>query len=228
MNPSSAPVLSAALLALAFVCSTAISTGAELEPRQALEYPLDDVARTAPSGGPASCRPKQLVLYRGTALKLEPPSPVFEPFVQHLKRFEDTVVEIGERVYGRAPVKMVHVGTYVCRNVEPERAHLSEHAFGNAIDVTGFRFPAVDPAHENATTKKLPASLRGAFTVSVLADYYPARPMTVASDRHLRFFNALSHALRERELFRSAIGPSDSRHRSHLHLDMAPWPYVRL
>lgn len=218
----------AALVATAVACLTASSTGAELVHARLRAYPLDLIARTAAPSGASLCHPKQLVYYRGTRLKLEPPSPVFQPFVARLQRLEETLVEIGVQVYGRAPVKLVHVGTFVCRNVEPERSHLSEHAFGNAIDVTGFRFPALDPKAQNAGTRDLPPRLRGAFTVSVRADYYPTRPTTAAGERHRRFFDALNAALREGDLFRTAIGPADSRHRSHLHLDMAPWPYVRL
>lgn len=213
-----------ALAASCVLLATAQTSATELEP--ALAYPLDSVTRQAAPRGPAVCRPKQLVQYRGKRVKLEPPSPVFEPFAERLQRFEDTLIEIGVRVYGRAPVRMVHVGTFVCRNVEAEQSHLSEHAFGNAIDVTAFRFPALDAAAAKAS--KLPRSLRSAFTVSVLGSYRASGARSAAAERHHAFFEALGRALRERGLFRSAIGPADSRHSSHLHLDMAPWPYVRL
>jgi len=209
----------AILVALSSLGVAVQSRGAAL----AFDYPLDAAPRAAAPKGPAVCRPKQLVQYRGTRVKLEPPSPVFEPFVGRLQRFEETLVEIGTRVYGRAPAAMVHVGTYVCRNVEAEQSHLSEHAFGNAIDVTAFRFPALDSAASK--TSRLPRALRSAFTVSVRS-YRSTRG--AAGERHRRFFLELSQALREEGLFRTAIGPADARHRSHLHLDMAPWSYVRL
>ncbi len=207
---------------------TANALAAGLGPTLGNAYPLDAIERVGPLRGPSSCHPKQLVFYRGTHLKLDPPSLVFEPFVARLERFEATLAEIGVQVYGRAPSQMAHVGTYVCRTVEPQQWHLSEHAFGNAIDVTAFRFPPLDRLTSDAASRALPRRLKGAFTLSVLADYYPARPATEASERHQRFFALLNRALRERALFRTAIGPADARHRSHLHLDMAPWPYLKL
>ncbi len=232
-TPRSAWLAPLLLLACVALCSAGLlqsanALAAELNPTPDSAYPLDAIERVGTLRGPSSCHPKQLVFYRGTRLKLEPPSLVFEPFVARLKRFEATVAEIGIQVYGRAPSQMLHVGTYVCRTVEPQQWHLSEHAFGNAIDVTAFRFPPQASVAADAASRALPRRLKGAFTLSVLADYYPARPATETSDRHQRFFALLNRALRERALFRTAIGPADARHRSHLHLDMAPWPYLKL
>lgn len=213
----------ALLVALSALGAPTSTRAAELAPE--VDYPLDATARTALPKGPATCRPKQLVQYRGKQVKLEPPSPVFEAFAERLQRFERTLVEVGTRVYGRAPVRLVHVGTYVCRNVEAEQSHLSEHALGNAIDIIAFRFPALDAAAAKRST--LPRSLRGAFTVTV-GSYRGGRARSAASERHREFFELLGQTLREGGLFRTAIGPADARHRTHLHLDMAPWSYVRL
>jgi len=213
---------------LAALLLSANGLAAELSPTQDDAYPLDGIERVGSLRGSGSCHPKQLVVYRGSRMKLEPPSLVFEPFVARLKRFEAAVSEIAIQVYGRAPSHMLHVGTYVCRTVEPQQWHLSEHAFGNAIDVTAFRFPPQARVALDAGNAALPRRLRGAFTLSVLADYYPSRPISEIGERHRRFFALLNRALRERALFRTAIGPADARHRSHLHFDMAPWPYFKL
>ncbi len=103
---------------------------------------------------------------------------------------------------------------------------LSEHALGNAIDVTGFYFPALPVASAKKT--QLPPRLRAAFAVTVSRDYLaPERP-TPVSELHQRFFALLRQALRENGLFRGVIGPPDPAHRTHFHLDMAPWAYRRL
>lgn len=192
-------------------------TLADLRSLRGDEYALDAQSRSG------ACHPEALISYRGTWLKLEPPSAVAVPFAARLERFEEKLAALGHRVYGRAPSQILHVGTYACRATENHAARLSEHALGNAIDVTGFRFPALtQPAPE------LPPQLRGAFTITVLRDYLPPEKPSATSAVHQRFFALLAAELREHELFRGVIGPPDPDHRTHLHLDMAPWPYERL
>jgi hypothetical protein len=73
----------------------------------------------------------------------------------------------------------------------------------------------------------LPPRLRSSFTVTVFHDYAPARS-TLVSEIHQRFFAQLIQALSDCRPFRGMSGPPDPDHRTHLHLDMAPWPYRRL
>ncbi|HKO49395.1 MAG TPA: extensin family protein [Polyangiaceae bacterium] len=189
-------------------------------------YPLDTVDRSPPANRGSRCHPESLIRYRGTWLKLEPASEVAPPFAARLERFEELLAQVGQQVYGRAPSKILHVGTYVCREVVDRTARLSEHALGNAIDVTGFYFPALPPA--SAKTSQLPPRLKAAFTLTVLRDYLPPQQATPVSDRHQLFFTRLSQSLSGGDLFRGVIGPPDPAHRTHFHLDMAPWPYRRL
>jgi hypothetical protein len=200
-------------------------TWAELNQLAGEPYTLDAVDRTPKESGPR-CHPESLIRYRGTWLQLEPPSPVAPPFASRLERFEELLMQLGPQVYGRAPTKILHAGTYACREVAGRPEHLSEHALGNAIDVTGFLFPALPAA--SAQKAQLPPRLRGAFTVTVFRDYEPPPHPTEVTAYHQRFFARLTRELKQGDVFRGVIGPPDSAHRTHLHLDMAPWTYRRL
>ena len=189
-------------------------------------YALDSIDRTPGDQNGPRCHPESLVRYRGIWVELEPPSQVAPPFAPRLEQFEELLVQVGQRVYGRASNKILHVGTYVCREVPDRTARLSEHALGNAIDVTGFSFPALPVAA--ARTSSLPTRLKSAFTVTILRDYDSPQKVTPVSELHQLFFAQLTQALSESELFRGVIGPTDPAHRSHFHLDMAPWPYRRI
>jgi extensin-like protein len=206
--------------------TTSSCTLAELNRLNGNGYALDTVDREpAPHSGPR-CHPESLIRYRGTWLKLEPASQVAPPFAARLEQFEELLTQVGQKVYGRAPTRIAHVGTYACREVVDRTARLSEHALGNAIDVTGFYFPAL-PFASNSRIE-LPARLKSSFTVTVVRDYVARGAPTPISELHQRFFDQLIQALEEREIFRGMIGPPDPAHRTHLHLDMAPWSYRRL
>jgi hypothetical protein len=205
---------------------TASCSLAELNRLSGDSYALDSVDRSpAPENAPR-CHPELLTSYRGTWIKIEPPSQVAPAFAPRLEQFEERLVQIGQKVYDRAPTKILHVGTYACRELADRTTRLSEHALGNAIDVTGFQFPALPVALTKQS--QLPTRLKGAFTVSVFRDYLPPAQATAVSGFHQRFFAELRRAFSEHELFRGVIGPPDRAHRTHFHLDMAPWAYWRL
>ena len=185
-----------------------------------------------------NCGSQQLSVYGGTRIKLEPRITAAEPFQARVARFEELVARLGQEVYGRAPSRILNAGAYACRRVEHRQGRVSEHAFGNALDVTGFRFPAL-PTGRSASRngaaevvqwdQALPKPLQRAFTLTVLRDYPPQSGVSEeVALRHREFFEKLARALRSTKLFRSAIGPADPRHRTHLHLDMGPWTYLDL
>ncbi|HYP77343.1 MAG TPA: extensin family protein [Polyangiaceae bacterium] len=215
--------------ALPHACVVAVATSActlaELNQLTGDSYALDAMDRSPPPSAGPRCHPEALIRYRGTWVKLEPSSAVAPPFAARLEQFEELLAQLGQQVYGRAPTKILHAGTYVCRDVANQTTHLSEHALGNAIDVTGFSFPALPATAESPAS--LPPRLRSSFRVMVLQDYAP-KSVTPTNELHQRFFSLLIQALNEREIFRGMIGPPDPTHRTHLHLDMAPWPYRRL
>lgn len=198
-------------------------------------YELDSVPRSATSSEPGiTCHPELLQVYRGEAVRLEPPVSIAAPFQPRLARFEALVTEVGVRVYGRAPSRILNAGAYACRAVEHRQGRLSEHALGNALDVTGFRFPPLPAAAKTdggapaAPRPALPRALERGFTLTVARDFGGGGRDDEAAQKHREFFQALVAALRQQNIFRGMLGPADPRHQTHLHLDMGPGSYERL
>ena len=99
------------------------------------------------------------------------------------------------RLEDRGPVTMLEQGsTYVCRNRNGDSdAKMSEHAFGNAIDIMGFRFASGDP---------IPVEPR--MRDGTLAE---------AFQRGVRSSACMD--------FTTVLGPgTDAAHANHLHLDI--------
>lgn len=98
--------------------------------------------------------------------------------------------------FGRGVVQIEHFGTYACRPIRGQRHGLSEHAFANAIDVSGFR-------------------LSDGRMVSVLKDFRDPGPRGV-----------FLHRVHEGGclVFGHTLGPDfNADHKDHLHLDMGLW-----
>lgn len=197
-------------------------------------YELDEVSRVSPDPTqPLACHPERLRLYRGAKVRLEPPITLAPPFEERVARLEALVAKVGLRVYGRAPSHILNAGAYACRAVEHRPERLSEHALGNALDLTGLRFPALSAetsaAGAGVPQVTLPRALERSFTITVARDLAAApRADDAVARKHREFFDQLLGGLREERIFRGMLGPSDPRHRSHLHLDMGPWSYERL
>ena len=109
----------------------------------------------------------------------------------------DWVAEIDRHVAAREDTRIAEVlsGTaYACRNVNNARAgNLSFHAFGAAVDITGF-------------------VLEDGRRISVLEDWDD----TAAGSRTIRFAHEAACAR-----FTTVLGPeADALHRDHLHLDL--------
>jgi hypothetical protein len=180
-------------------------------------YPLDGLDRTVAARGPARCPRLPSVIYRGTRLRYDPPARVHPAFAERLKRFEDVVVEVAQEQFGRAPISLRHAGTFSCRRIGGYPTLLSEHAFGNGIDLVGFAFPAA------AGARLLPPALRRPFTVT-LADWRnpPDTPRA-------RFLDTLARRLVERrDVFRVLLGPAYPGHKGHFHFDVAPYRLVAI
>ena len=69
---------------------------------------------------------------------------VHPAFRERLRRFEVVVHSVAMEIYGRAPRKIVHMGTFNCRRIRRFPHLISEHGLGNAIDVAGFDFGPLD------------------------------------------------------------------------------------
>jgi hypothetical protein len=188
-------------------------------------YALDPLSRRVPAGQPLDCRAGELVSYGGTHLTYHRRTRVHPAFAERLARFEQLAVEVATEVYGRAPSRLYHYGAYSCRRVRGRAERLSEHAFGNALDVAGFRFGRLPRDAE--APQGLPDALRRSFELDVEGDFHARRDSPVAR-HHAEFFRRLMEALEERDdIFRGMIGPPARGHHNHLHLDTGRWRYQR-
>jgi hypothetical protein len=188
-------------------------------------YALDGWDRRVSAGtGGRACPSVTREVYRGSRLRFTPAAEIAPPFAQRLQLFENAVVDLSTLRYGRAPKRVLNAGAYVCRPVEHRNGRWSEHALGNAIDITGFEFESLPKCKEVAPA--LQPALCRAFTVRIDRHWYP-KSDTVARE-HSLFLRDLASRLVKEQVFRSLISPADPAHETHLHLDMAPYHYVRM
>lgn len=105
------------------------------------------------------------------------------------------VLPAGRQILGSEVVRIETFGTYSCRNVSGGRpGKLSEHAFGNAVDVSAF-------------------VLKDGRRISVLSGWYGK------SDER-EFLRRLHHSACKR--FGTVLGPEyNNAHANHFHFDMA-------
>lgn len=186
-------------------------------------YPLDHVSRETSPRGPVRCPKLPLVTYRGEHLKYHKPVRVHPAFKERLARFERLVIEVALEVYGRPPQKIKHLGTYNCRRIGGYPNLLSEHSFGNGIDIASFRFSRLK---RGAQLKSgLPKSLRRAFTVDMLKHWSAPR---AGGGAHQRFLHTLGRRLIASKIFRVLLGPSFPGHKNHFHLDNAPYELISI
>lgn len=187
-------------------------------------YPLDSVSRdlaevaddTSP---PLECPDVGLTWYEGDAIRYGRPVRIAEAFQPKMRAFEAAVEEVARAHYGRAPSRILHFGAYACRTVTGRDDRLSEHALGNAIDVSGFRFPAVNEG--DVPPEDLPTPLRRPFVVSVRR-HWSAPEDGEADEIHRRFLVGVVERIQNDRLFRGVAG-----YPGHIHLDYAPWRYTR-
>jgi hypothetical protein len=187
-------------------------------------YALDGVARWMEHGQRATCDESSLVTYRGTTVRYSGAVRVSPAFRERLERFETVVDEVAREVYGRAPRRLRHYGAYSCRATRNRGRLLSEHALGNALDLTGFDFGPVSKG--TPLPPDLPPGLKHGFEVRVGKHWSATKGAGVT---HSRFLKTLTERLEARtDIFRSMFGPGHGGHDDHLHLDVAPWRYVDL
>lgn len=111
--------------------------------------------------------------------------------------YQRLIAPIAQRELGATIVRIDHVGTFACRNVNSEKTgSRSEHATANAIDITGFR-------------------LSDGRLVSVARDYGRPTPQG-------RFLDE-AHAA-ACSVFNGVLGPRyNELHATHFHLDRGPY-----
>jgi hypothetical protein len=208
---SSEAVSAAEVMAVAGVDSSAEQDAkGPLVPRLARAYALDSQSRAL--GDTLACPDVELVELAGDAIALSPRARVTPPFAPRMSELERVIGELSLEFYGQRPAAVLVASSYDCRSVSGKNRRLSEHALGNAIDITGFEFPAL--------------AAQPAFEVRV--DRHWNASGDAVRTRHARFLRALTEALLARDVFRTMLGPSHPDHADHFHFDMAPEYYVDL
>lgn len=172
------------------------AAGVRARPYPVKPVRLGDAAICAVPGGVTISRGASRVQYRR-------PARVNGAFALRLGRFESIVQEEAAVAFGRRVVAVEHLGTYVCRMMAEYPEWVSEHSFGNAIDVAVF-------------------VLTGGRRISVQRDW-------IARDREAttpasRFLRRVGRRLYDEEVFSVVLTPSfDRRHHNHFHLDGASY-----
>lgn len=186
-------------------------------------YPLDEIPRhlEAPDSK-VPCLAEDQQIYRGTHVKFVPIT-VHPAFAQRLEKLEQLLAEQAEVFYGRPPSTVLHEGGYACRASHFRSMRISEHAFGNAVDITGFSFGSLSREKAEAVSGAVP---KGAFQVRILT-HWKSKGGPFA-DLHQSFLRSVGERIVEEKLFRVVLGPNHRGHESHFHLDMSPWRYVDL
>lgn len=171
----------------------------QLAATEAEFVPLPDVSAPNPQG----CGiPRGVVLKRGvTGLRYSPPVRVDCSFALRLGEVERILAEEVAARFDAKIARIGHIGTYACRGVvgrlRGRSGGISEHSFGNAIDVTHL-------------------DLDRGPRVSVLHHYRNEAP---AAARHRELLHEVYRRVR-RETDLRALGPDfDASHRSHFHFD---------
>ena len=212
----------AAVLIFAFTGCNAHEMTASWNEMAGDPYPLDSVSREASAGGESQCADLVYVSYTGQRVPYGPPARVAAAFVPRLEAFDTVVAEVALQHYGRAPAKLRHFGALACRRVRGSHSRLSEHALGNAIDISGFGFTRLK--RTEVPPPDLPAELHKAFEVSIEKHWEGGA--SPAEALHRRFLHALVERVQEEDVFRGVIGPGREGHANHLHFDQSPWGYA--
>lgn len=196
------------------------------EPDALSTYPLDPVPRVLSSGAKLLCEQGEveLVSYQGTTLRYSTTLRVHPAFVSKLVAFEEIARAVAVQVYGRAPQRVVHLGSYNCRRMRRYQDWVSEHALGNALDVAGFDFAPVK--QRSASPEGLPKVLRRGFRVTMIQHWNGENG---AAKLHAMFLRTLAQKLIDRpDVFSVVLGPAWPGHANHLHLDRAPYRVVEV
>ena len=94
--------------------------------------------------GPGACglqQPLRVSALAGGTIGLTSRATLSCPALSSVDRWLTQIVEPASMLYYRQHVTGLSVGSYSCRNQDSKWiANISEHAFGNAVDVMGFKF----------------------------------------------------------------------------------------
>lgn len=194
------------------------------EPKAEVPYLLDPLSRTVASRGPVRCPKVDLIDHRGDTVRFSPPARVYSGFGERLSKLERVVADVAVEVYGRAPLRIVNLGTFNCRRMASYPDWISEHGLGNAIDVAGFDFGPLPK--DGKLAAGLHKSFKAPFEVRLDKHWNAKIGITAV---HARFLKTLARRLIARkDIFRVLLGPGYPGHANHFHFDMAPFQLVEI
>src|SRR5215213_3646696 len=111
---------------------------------QGLVQPTAYMSRSSPIDGPGACGisyPFKVSALAGGTVGLSSRGTLACPIIPNIDAWLNEVVQPAASLYFGTVVAEVKSGSYSCRPRNSQGgAKLSEHAFGNALDVMGFRF----------------------------------------------------------------------------------------
>jgi hypothetical protein len=153
----------------------------------------------APVNGPSACSirtPISVLALMDGQVAVSPPATINCPLTVSLNRWmQNTVQRAAYRYYGKPVVGIMQIASYGCRGRNGSHTGpLSEHAYGNAIDIAGFRFA-------------------GGEEVTVVKGWWRGTPRERAFLQDV-FAGACAE-------FYTVLGPgSDRYHYNHFHVDL--------
>lgn len=152
--------------------------------------------------GTFTCGANDAVVYQKgpSGLSISPPALMTCRMALAFVRLEGLMQEVATRELGTTIAKVHQVGTYSCRKMV-RFDFVSEHSYGNAIDIGSF-------------------TLTDGRSVSVVRHFgkLDADP----SDARGRFLRELGNAAFDRDVVSVSLGPYwDTLHEDHFHFDMA-------
>jgi hypothetical protein len=158
-----------------------------------------DIAYTqvsSPEAQNSACHVNTAVRVETIEARLSRPALMSCALASRLDRFEREAIEpLAERDLRRRIVGITHLGAYSCRGNTGRSGELSQHAYGRAIDISGFRFS-------------------DGTTASIQYDWHGTGP--AATFLHDVARNACRY-------FAVVLTPDSNRdHYNHFHLDIGP------
>lgn len=170
-------------------------TGAQCLAKLRSAGTLFDVA--AVPVGANGCGIVNAVKLRRTTLDWPEPGIMSCALAARFAAFEADILQPAARRHLHRPVTALdHFGTFECRRESSGRDRLSQHAFGNAIDIAGFRL-------SDRTSVTIAADWRGSGEKSAF--------LHEVAQGACRYFSVV------------LTPASNSAHRDHLHLDVGPY-----
>lgn len=165
-----------------------------------VRYRMAPVASATTRAGVTCHIPDGVRILRGSGgMRYQKQPHVSAAFAVRLVAFEQTVQQLAHKWFGQSVKRIDHFGTFVCRKVAGTAGTLSEHAAGNAIDVSGF-------------------VLKNGVHVNIKRDYVKAGRVPQKPAEH--FLHDLVTRLRAERIFGVILTPDwDAKHHNHLHLD---------